>query len=553
MTQHIRTSLLNIDHINMAVARPATASFDRRSHRLLRSGEYSFDTTITFVAHPAFEVQWLRRVFDKHTEPDALNAAADNDMAGYAGHHTPLVRAGSGLQCRATIPAQLQPPARMTESTTDESSSRRPPIFLIALGLGGLVFLGDFLDDNFTPSGLYRQGLGLKNENKCGEAIQKFDAAIQRDRKMVSAYFNRGICHYRLGHNAPARDDFGQAIQLRPDFVEAHYNLGLAHLNLGNTDPALAAFENAIRLKPDQPDAHRLRGDILRDRGDLAEALAEYTTLVELWGGIANAQRRALLLRDMGEFDQAIAAYDRMIGSADENSFPSNERAATLREKGEIDAALATLNASILRAPGFAGAYLQRGLLQLTIPGHAAAAAQDLAKAFEIGHDYRGRMLLIDLGISKLGGPPVTDGPSIAPNMPYTPAAHYLVVRLHVARQIAGEDDAAEFVANFEKLASASRTGLFAPDRFTFWPGPIIDLFRGKATPDQVRASARDSKGVALRRHRDCETDFYLAEYHLGKGRKDEAMALLASAAAQCPVTAPERDVAKAELKRLGS
>ena len=108
--------------------------------------------------------------------------------------------------------------------------------------------------------------------------------------------------------------------------------------------------------------------------------------------------------------------------------------------------------------------------------------------------------------------------------------------------------------ANFDKLASASRRGLFAPDRFTFWPGPIIDLFRGKATPDQVRAAARDTKGAALRRRRDCEADFYLAEYHLGKGRKDEAIPLLASAAAaQCPMTAPERDIAKAELRRLGS
>lgn len=423
------------------------------------------------------------------------------------------------------------------------------------MGLGGLVFLGDFLDDNFTASGLYKQGIDLQKEDKCDKAIEKFDAAIARDGKLVSAYFNRGICHYRLDHNKEARDDFGQAIQLRPDFVEAFYNLGLTYVRLGDTDPALAAFGTAIRLKPDEPDAHRQRGDILRDLGELSEALAAYTTLVKLSGGLANEQRRALLLRDMGEFDQAIAAYDRMIGSVEENSFASNERAATLREKGDIDAALAALNASVQRQPNVAGAYIQRGLLQLTTPGQAAAAAQDLAKAFEIGDSYRATMLLFDAGErALLGGPPrPTDGPVIAPNMPYTPAAHYLVIRLHVARQIAGEDDAAEYPANFDKLSAASRRGLFAPDRFTFWPGPIIDLFRGKATPDQVRAAARETKAAALRRRRDCEADFYLAEYHLAKDRKDEAVPLLASAAAQCPVTAPERDIAKAELRRLGS
>ncbi len=438
----------------------------------------------------------------------------------------------------------------MTFLASDQPPSRRAPIW-IAVGLGGLVFLGDYLDDNFTASGLYKQGVSLQKENQCEKAIEKFDAAIQRSPKMVNAYFSRGICHFRLDHNKEARNDFGQAIQLRPDFVEAHYNVGLVYLNLGETDPALAAFENAIRLKPDDPDAHRQRGEILRDRGELSEALAEYTTLVKLSGGLANEHLRALVLRDMGEFDQAIAAYDRLIGSTDENSFPSNERAATLREKGEIDAALAALNASVQREPNFAGAFIQRGLLQLAAPGQAAAAAQDFAKAFEIGDSYRGRMLLVELGINSLGGPPPTDGPAIAPDMPYTPAAHYLLTRLHVARQIAGEDDAAEFAANFEKLASASRRGLFAPDRFTFWPGPIIDLFRGKTTPEQVRAAARER--AILRRRRDCEADFYLAEYHLGKGRKDEAMPLLASAATQCPITAPERDFAKAELRRLGS
>jgi tetratricopeptide (TPR) repeat protein len=441
-----------------------------------------------------------------------------------------------------------------TSVSDEEAKDWRSPTILVALLVGGLVLLGGFLDENFTATGLYKQGYNLQKENKCSEAIEKYDGVIRRSPKNVDAWFNRGICHYRVWNYPRARDDYQQVIQLKPDFVEAHYNIGLVHLAMDNTDQALGAFDNAIRLKPDEPDAHRQRGDILRDRGDLAEALAEYTTLVKLSRSIRHVQRRALVLRDMGEFDQAIAEYDRLISPT--NPFAQDERAATLREKGDIEAALAELNASLQRQPDFAGGYIERGLIELIVPGQAAAAARDFAKALEVGDSYRQRMFIFDgferyVADRNSGLPPTNEGPVISPNLPFKPAAHYLVIRLHVARQIAGEDDTAEYPANLKTVAAADRSDLFFAHLFRSWPGPIINLFRGTATPDDVRKAVRDTKAAAVRRRRECEADFYLAEFHLQKGEKDKALPLLVAAAAQCPLSAPERDLAKAELKRL--
>lgn len=430
------------------------------------------------------------------------------------------------------------------------------PIVLVALLVAGLVLLGGFLDENFSAVGLYKQGYNLQKENKCSEAIEKYDGVIRRSPKNVDAWFNRGICHYRVWNYPKARDDYQQVIQLKPDFVEAHYNIGLVHLAMDNPDQALGAFENAIRLKPSEPHAHRQRGDILRDRGDFAEALAEYTTLVKLSGSLRNIQRRALLLRDMGEFDQAIAEYDRAISQT--NPFALYERAATLREKGDIETALAELNASLQRQPDFAGGYIERGLIELIMPNQAAAAARDFAKALELGDSYRHRMFIFD-GFERYmadhysGPPPANEGPVISPNLPFKPAAHYLVIRLHVARQIAGEDDTAEYPANLKTVAAADQSDLFFAHLFRSWPGPIINLFRGTATPDHVRKAVLDTKPAAVRRRRQCEADFYLAEFHLEKSEKDKALPLLAAAAAQCPLSAPERDLAKAELKRINS
>ena len=50
-----------------------------------------------------------------------------------------------------------------------------------------------------------------------------------------------------------------------------------------------------------------------------------------------------------------------------------------------------------------------------------------------------------------------------------------------------------------------------------------------------------------------CAADFYLAAYFQEKRQDADARRLLQAAADGCPVWAPERGFARAELKRLGS
>lgn len=43
------------------------------------------------------------------------------------------------------------------------------------------------------------------------EAIQAFDLAIDMQIERAQAFFNRGVCHYRLGNYRQARDDLEAA------------------------------------------------------------------------------------------------------------------------------------------------------------------------------------------------------------------------------------------------------------------------------------------------------------------------------------------------------
>jgi hypothetical protein len=68
-----------------------------------------------------------------------------------------------------------------------------------------------------------------------------------------------------------------------------------------------------------------------------------------------------------------------------------------------------------------------------------------------------------------------------------------------------------------------------------------------------VRRAAESAPGAYELALRQCEVDFYVAEFHLLNGATDEARTLLQSAATGCPAWTGTAGFAKSELKRLGS
>lgn len=46
------------------------------------------------------------------------------------------------------------------------------------------------------------------------EAIQAFDLAIDMNIECAQAFFNRGVCHYRIGNYRQAKDDLEAAALL---------------------------------------------------------------------------------------------------------------------------------------------------------------------------------------------------------------------------------------------------------------------------------------------------------------------------------------------------
>lgn len=77
------------------------------------------------------------------------------------------------------------------------------------------------------------------------------------------------------------------------------------------------------------------------------------------------------------------------------------------------------------------------------------------------------------------------------------------------------------------------------------WPFPIIRLFLGKVSAEDVIRAADD------RSDKLCEADFYIGQWRLAQGRDDEARTLFVRAQNECPRDFVAFEAATSELKRL--
>jgi lipoprotein NlpI len=122
------------------------------------------------------------------------------------------------------------------------------------------------------------------------------------------------------------------------------------------------------------------------------------------------------------------------------------------------------------------------------------------------------------------------------------PAKPYRVIALYLAKARGGDPDKEMLKASASQLNLAQ------------WPGPVVNLFLGQATPQAVINAAQDPD-PRVQRERLCEAYFYIGEYLLIDGQNSEQKAeaiRMFRAAVETNVTSLfEYASAQAELKRL--
>jgi tetratricopeptide (TPR) repeat protein/ADP-heptose:LPS heptosyltransferase len=159
-------------------------------------------------------------------------------------------------------------------------------------------------------AGLWQQlGSALADAGHSGDALLCFQHAVKLDPGHGEAAYRAGVLLNESGRFDEALVFLDRSADAYPDHAATFATRGLVRARLKRYEQAIADYELAIRLDPENADACANLGNALRALGHPQSALAWYERSLALTPTIASATNRAVILTELGLFDEARAAY----------------------------------------------------------------------------------------------------------------------------------------------------------------------------------------------------------------------------------------------------
>jgi lipoprotein NlpI len=249
---------------------------------------------------------------------------------------------------------------------------------------------------------------------------------------------------------------------------------GNEYTKKGDYANAIAAYTQALQLNPASARVLYARGYAYYRIRDDDRAIQDFTAVLQLQQDADVFRARAQTLEDKSDYERAIQDYTQAIRLRPADVVLLYGRAFDYERKGEYAPAIVDLNEIVRRFPEAPDAYRNRGVAFLN-SARLPEAQKDMSRAVQLN-----------------------------------PTEHYNVIWLYIARtkNVSGAEN--ELAKNAAKLDLSK------------WPGPVIQLFLGKSTPDAVlqAASNKDKKTNA---EQQCEAEFYIAEYDALHGQTSAA------------------------------
>ncbi|MRG95803.1 tetratricopeptide repeat protein [Polyangium spumosum] len=144
--------------------------------------------------------------------------------------------------------------------------------------------------------------------------------ALELDRELADAYWQRGVLLHKQGRTLDALADLEIALQKRPSRHEAHATMALCYQELGRWPEAQAAWQKAIAGNGSVAEWHYRLGKIFESNGNKLAATPELDKAVELLaqkGGAVESWHADVYflhgeaMRATGQKDKAVKSYLR--------------------------------------------------------------------------------------------------------------------------------------------------------------------------------------------------------------------------------------------------
>ena len=146
------------------------------------------------------------------------------------------------------------------------------PKFQMALDNKAQIFQEVCIKDDEDFVEKYYLSLGIADVNSGAfpdairnldeEAYKNYTKAIELNKKMTDAYFNRGQLIFNTNPKL-ALDDFVSAVALDPKFIDAYYSIAAIQKNSGQYEDAIKNLDKIIELEPHAVNAKALKKLIL--------------------------------------------------------------------------------------------------------------------------------------------------------------------------------------------------------------------------------------------------------------------------------------------------
>ena len=264
------------------------------------------------------------------------------------------------------------------------------------------------------------------------------------------------------------------AMPARPQSAADFVKRGREYMNKGDYPNAIEAYTQALRLEPKSASILYARGYAHYRAYDDDRAIQDFSAAIQLQPNTETFRARARAYENKADYEHAIQDYTQAIRASPADVTLRYDRAFDYERKGEYGIAIADLNEILQRFPDSPDAHRNRGLA-LLFSARLSEAQQDLGRAVEL-----------------------------------RPKEYYNVIWLYIAQAKKGpsaEDELAKHAAVLD-LAK--------------WPGPVVRLFLGQTTPEQVLQAASD-KDQQKNSEQLCEANFFIAEHQTLHRQRDAA------------------------------
>ncbi len=108
----------------------------------------------------------------------------------------------------------------------------------------------------------FYKGIAYHNLNNSDIAYECYTKAIELNKNLTDAYFNRGQILFK-DNPKQALDDFVKAVVLDPKFVDAYYSIAAIQKSLGHYEEAVKNLDKILELEPMAVNAKALKKLIL--------------------------------------------------------------------------------------------------------------------------------------------------------------------------------------------------------------------------------------------------------------------------------------------------